>query len=203
MQSRSSSSRKDTWSLFLSYTLLGILLSVSACARIPNMVPDGYEYIVKYPAIASTLAQLDYPIVAEAKLTKNDQEGLDNPSSIGIHVTKNGERVWIFQGKYWSQELYKPITKVRFSLIGDGVTNAICTGVLKELEGDVTSVPCTSYIYHDLQQPFMVNEHLCKFLIGMLDYWVGAHGENDPATGTLTRPYVLIPDKPIPVHLRK
>lgn len=199
MQPRSSSSRKDIWSLFLSYTLLGILLSVSGCARALNTVPDGYIGLInKHPFVASTMAQFDYAVVVEPN--PYDPAGLDNPSSIGIHVTKYGERYWIFDSEYWDQELWKPITWYRFSLIEDGVTNAICTtGLLKQLEGDVWSVPCTSYTYHTFKQSFMVNDHRCKNLIGMLDYWVGGNAKdppegNVPATATVTRPYYIIID---------
>jgi hypothetical protein len=163
------------------------------------MVPDGYiGYSIKHPSIAATLAELDYPIVVEHN-SKNPGR-LDTDSSVGIHLTPYGERYWIFEPEFWHL-FWQPITWYRFSLIEDGVPKAICTTGLKQLgEGDVWSVPCKSYTYHDFQLPFVVDKHVCKSLIGMLDYWVGGNdkdppGEDVPADYTVTRPYYLIPEK--------
>jgi hypothetical protein len=184
MQSPSSTSCKHIWSLFLTFTFLGLLLIVSACARIPNTIPFGYEDIVKDPAKASSAARVDYPIVYVVN---------PDDTSILIRVTKNGERFWIFEGEFWDQGFLKPvIIWHRFGLIAHGVENAICRTSWTTLSADVETEGC------DLVGGATLNDYLSKPLIGILDYLVG--DDNKPAddataTGGVTRLYYLIPDE--------
>jgi len=204
MQTRSSPSCKHIWSLLLSYTLLGLLLTVSACVRIPATIPGDFPVS---PAISSSIVRYDF-----ARVVAVDQpEGytdLDNASSIGIRVTRNGERFWILEPEFWNQKLWKPLTAYRFSLIENGVENAICTTGLKQFEADVKDVPCTGYTYHAFTQKFIVNDHLAKPLIGMLDYWVGGDetnpsGEEQSPTGVVASIFYLISDPIIRDHLKR
>src|SRR3989442_9663767 len=117
MGSHSSSTRKHLRSLFLSCTFFGLLLIVSACARIPNTIAPGFEKIFKDEARSAKAARVDYPQIQMVDPTDK---------SVKVLVTKMGERFWVWESEYWDQKLWNPVTWYQFSLIEHGRPNAIC-----------------------------------------------------------------------------
>jgi len=175
---------KHLWSLFLSCTFLGLLLIVSACARIPNTIPSGYGDIFKDPARSSTAARVDYPLVRMVD---------PNDKSLKILVTKNGERFWVWERDYWDKKLWKPITWYQFSLIEHGSTDAICytKEPIKPGTEDEMEIPCEF-------TSGTANDYLSKPLFGTIDYGVGGDEnkppeEKDQSSGGVSRLYYLIP----------
>jgi hypothetical protein len=189
MQSRSLVGHKQVWSPVLKTTFLSLLIVASACSRMPNTIPDGYEQVFnKNPAWASTAARVDYPII----YTVNPDD-----TFVPFRVTKNGERFWfLWDREFLELRLWKSITWYRVAVVADGEPEAIChTEWLKpDSSQNVTEIPCKL-------SKGTLRRYLSKPLIGFLDYWVGdVDGDENKkpakdasATGVVDRVYYLIP----------
>lgn len=159
---------------------LGLLLLVSACSRKPNLIPYGYDEIFDEPKIASSIAKIDYPILYTVD---------PKVPYINFRVKKQGERVWFWEGQYWSHVNWYQIAMIKH---GDG--DAICETVLKtpDTKCDVTEIQC------DFPKNTTAKDYLNKPLAALLHYYVGGQkdippGNDDQPTGTESRIYYLIP----------
>ena len=189
MRSRSLFNHRCIRSIVLRSACLSLLIVASACWRMPNTIPPGYDDVFqKTPARASTAAMVDYPIVYMMK---------PDATSVPFLVSKTGERVWFWQKEFREQQLWKSVTWYRVALIAQGVPEAICytEWVEPDSSKDTTKIDCK------LTKNATVKDYFSKPLIGMLDYWVGdVDGENkkpeDTAspTAVVDRVFVLIPN---------
>lgn len=155
---------------------LGLLLIiVSACSRKPNLIPYGYEKIFEFPAISSSVAKIDYPIVYVVDPATN---------SITFRVKKEGERVWLWHGEFWTS-----IKSYQIGLIKKGDGDSICetAQTAPDAQKDVTEIRC------DFPTGKTAKDYQDKALAALLNYYVDDPKPNVPPTGTVSRIYYLIP----------
>jgi hypothetical protein len=170
------------WSLLI-YTCLGFLvITVSACHREVNLIPYGYEGVFDDEARASTAARVDYSIV------------VTDPSKYNtFRVSKNGERTWFWQYKFWRDQQqsswdWSP-TWYRLVLQSDGMENPICkTAWEQKMDQEPQEVQCN----------FDATGYLSKPLLAMLFYKMGGDEkkpplDDDTKVGVVARYYYLIP----------
>ena len=185
MESRLSSNRNSIVSLLRYTILISIILSVSACGRMPNLIPYGYGDVFDDSARASTAARVDYPIVVSPN--PNDPQANVNL----FRVTRYGERLWIWDDGYGYKglpSLFRPPKWYRLDMYYSD--QRLCTSewVRPSTEADVTPVTCH----------FNVSNYYSKPILGLLIYSMHDDGNNlppvdDERSGTLSRTYYFIP----------
>jgi len=165
--------RKDLLSL-VRYTTLafGLIILVTGCSRKPNLIPFGYEKVFEFPAAASSVAKIDYPVLY-----------IVDPSaqSITLRVMADGERVW-----FWEREFWTSVREYQIAVIKHGDGDAICETLRKEPDPNhkVTEVTC-DFGSHTAK------DYLNIPLAALLHYY--GENNNDQPTGTLSRVYYLVP----------
>ena len=185
MDSRPGFSRDSTLSLLQYNFLVLVLLTVSACGRMPNLIPHGYGDVFDDSARASTAARVDYPIVVSPN--PNDPQANVNI----FRVTRFGERLWIWDDGYGYKglpSLFRPPKWYRLDMYYHA--QRLCTSewVRPSTETDVTSVTCQ----------FDVSNYYSKPILGLLIYSMHDDGNNPPPdtddrAGVLSRTYYFIP----------
>lgn len=184
MRFNSSTSSKSAWTL-LKYTVLSLVLLVSACSRKPNLIPYGFGEVFKDPARASTAARVDYPLLYTMDPTA---------TYITFRVTEYGERSWFWEKEFWYRPLWDAIKWYQIALLKQALGPAICSPdpTPPDTKTDVTEIQCkfakgTAGDYFDTPLTVLLNYYA--------DGQEKAPGDEDTPTGTVSRVLYVIPKK--------